>query len=106
MLMRYHWGLGIGHAYAQTAASTNSQLHSFFPSSESPNSSKHGTDNYGLGVDDEINDGGVADDSELLELEPGLESSSEHSDSESVLGDRANMYGWGSDLHESGYYEF
>jgi len=107
MLMWYHWGLGIRHAYAHSAAaSTNSQLHSSFPLSEPPNSSKHSTDNYRLHVDDETNEGGIADDSELLGFESDSESGSEpHSDSESVLGDYADMYGWDSDL-DSGYYEF
>ena len=103
MLMRYHWGLGIGHAYAHTATSTNS-LHSSFPCSEPPDSSKHGIDEYIFDVDDEINEGGAADELEFgLESESGSES---HSDSESVLGDRVDMYGWGSDLLESGYYGF
>ena len=106
MLMRYHWGFGIGHAYAHTVGSTNSQLRSSFPCSESPTSSKRGMDNYRLDVDDEINDDGIADESELLEIEPDSESGESHSDSGSALGDHADMYGWGSDFHESGYYEF
>ena len=105
MLMRYHWGLGIGHAYVHTTvASPNSKSHSSFPSSEPPNSSKHDTDNC---RHDKINEGDIADESELLEFEPDSESGSEsHSDLESVLGDHADMYGWGSDLDGSGHYEF
>ena len=103
MLMWYHWGLGIGHAYAHTAASTNSQLHSSFPFPKPPNSSQHGTDNYKFDVDDEVNEGGISDDSELLEFEPESESDNE---SHSVLGDYANMHGWDADLDGSRYYEF
>ena len=102
--MHYHWGLGIGHRYAHTTASTDSQFHSTSPK---PYSKSHDIEDYRCHFDDEVND--FADDTHTLELdlEPELGDLSQ-SDSESVLGDHVDMYGWGPEMPEASteYYEF
>ena len=109
MLMRYHWGLGIGHRYAHTTASIDSQL-----SSPSPkfHSNGHDMEDY-RHLADEVNEGDdSADNTPIVELdfEPESEPDSEvneQSDSESILGDHVDMYGWGPGLDPSAeFYEF
>ena len=110
MLMRYHWGLGIGHQYAHTTASIDSQF-----SSHSPKSHPNGRDmeDYGHLADEvnEENDSAAdATPTAELDLEPESELDSEideQSDSESILGDHVDMYGWDLDLDPSTeFYEF
>ena len=110
MLMRYHWGLGIGHAYSHTAFSTNSQPCS---TPQQSRSNRDDTENYRLCC---ANDEGenltfagmqTEEDSEL-EFEPDDSESSieSQSDSESILGDHIDMYGpCGLDAMDE-YYEF
>jgi len=101
MLMRYYWGLGIGHSYSHVAVSTDSQSCS---TSQQPCSSKNVTEDYGCCGNDEMDEGKNLNASgtqmeqdSAFEFEPeGSESSTDsQSDSESVLGDHVDMYGCG-----------
>jgi hypothetical protein len=112
MLMRYHWGLGIGHTYSHTAASTDCQFRSISPWPQPPHSSRHMEDS-GNHPGDETNESeDLADSTQTeldfeLEFEPDSESSGSQSDSESVLGDHVDMYGWDNlNLDANGYYQF
>ena len=107
MLMRYHWGLGIGHQYAHTTASVNSQ--SFSPSLSHSNG--RAMEDY-RNLTDEVIEGDHSADSTPaveLDLKPEAEPDSEldeKSDSESALGDHVDMYGC-QDLDPSAeFYEF
>ena len=99
MLMRYHWGLGIGHQYAHTTASVN--LQSFSPSLSHSNG--RAVEDY-RNLTDEVIEGDHSADSTLaveLDLEPEAEP-----DSESALGDHVDMYRC-QDLDPSAeFYEF
>ena len=86
MLMRYHWGLGIGHQYAHTTASVNSQ--SFSPSPSHSNGSA--MEDY-RNLTDEVNEGDHSAVEQDLEAEAEPDSGlDEKSDSESALGDHAD----------------
>ena len=98
MLMRYHWGLGIGHQYAHTTASIeiSSQSHS---NGRDMEDYRHFADEV-----NGDNDSAAATPTVELDLEPESEpdsESDEQSDSESILGDHVDMYGWGPDLDPS-----
>jgi len=92
MLIRYHWGLGIGHTYSHTTAPIQSRFHSVF---QPPQANKLDT----------VNDEGLAEitQTEKLDLDAdfeleGSEPDSEfQSESESILGDHVDMYGWSLD---------
>ena len=112
MLMHYHWGLGIGHAYSHTAFSTDSQPCS---TPQQSCSSRDDTENYRLcRANDEIDEGkdltmtGMeTEEDSKFEFEPDDSGSSieSQSDSESILGDHVDMYGpCGSDAMDE-YYE-
>ena len=101
MLMRYHWGLGIGHQYAHTTASIESQF-----SSHSLKSHSNGRDMEDYRhLADEVNEDNDSVADATPTVEPDSESD-EQSDSESILGDHVDMYG-GPDLDPSTeFYEF
>ena len=96
MVMHYHWGLGIGHTYAHATASTESQFHSTSQWPQ-PLHSQHDMEDC-RHVNDEINEDRDLANTELdfdLEFEPGSESGEQsESDSESILGDLVDMYGY------------
>ena len=99
MLIRYHWGLGIGHTYSHITAPIQSQFHSIV---QPPQASKLDT------AKDEDLAGIMRTELDLdSDFEPeGSEPDSEfQSDSESVLGDQVDMDGCISDA-VSGYYQF
>ena len=95
MLMRYHWGLGIGHQYAHsTTISMDSQC------SSSPESHPTGRniENYKHLVDEDNEGDDNIPAADSLDFESESEPDSEfdeQSGSESILGDHADMYGWG-----------
>ena len=104
MLMRYHWGLGIGHTYSHTTVSQHCSA---------PQQSYSGGD---VTEDSRTNDGiverkgltvtGMQTEQESeFEFEPeGSESGIESQfESESILGDHVDMYGLDA-MDE--YYEF
>ena len=107
MLMRYHWGLGVGHTYAHSTASTGPSFRLTSQWSQPLHSGTHDAEDHKCHGDDEIDEGGDADDSET---EQDFEQDSQWSESqsedleESVLGDLADMYGCGLDL--DGLYTF
>lgn len=98
MFMHYHWGLGIGHTYAHTTASTYSGSTS--QQLQSPHSSRHDKQDVGHSVNDKITE------AELDNLESKLDSESSgksQSDLESIFGDYIDMYGSDVDVLD-GYY--
>ena len=107
MLMRYHWGLGIGHQYAYTTVSTDPQFHSTSPN---PHSQRHGIEDYRYHSDDEVNEDDLDLGDSTRTLEPDFEpseSGESQSDSESVLGDYVDMYGSGTAMEAlTEYYGF
>ena len=100
MLMRYHWGLGIGHTYAHNTSSTESLLRSTSQRTQPLHSRRHDVEDHKCHVDDEIDESGDADSTETeWDFEQDSECGESQSDeSESILGDLADMYGCGSDL--------
>ena len=101
MLMRYHWGLGVGHMYAHSTASTGPPSRSTSQQSQPLHSKAHDAEDHKCHDDDEVDEGGDAADNS--ETEQDFEHDSECSESqsedlESVLGDLADMHGCGSDL--------
>ena len=105
MLMRYHWGLGIGHTYSHNSPAASQ----FCRTSQCSLPPYHVTQDH---IDEKNGGESLADDLQTesdfneLEFEPegsdsGIESQSE---SESILGDRADMYGL--DCNEMSGYEF
>ena len=99
MLIRYHWGLGIGHTYSHTSAPIQSQSHSVFQPLQA--SKLHTFKDEDLA---EITWTELDLDSDL-ELEGSEPNSEFQSDSESILGDQVDMYGYSLDT-VSGYYQF
>ena len=99
--MRYHWGLGVGHAYAHCTASTGTSFRS-----TSQWSQPHDVEVHKRHVDDELDEAGDADNAETeqdleLDVEPDSDcGESQSEDSESILGDLADMYGCDSDLDD------
>ena len=109
MLMRYHWGLSIGHTYTHATSSTNSRSTSqwFQP----PHSSRHvNLQDFGHQIRDEVTEskgliGSTQVELDGLESEVDSASSESQSDSESVFGDDVDLYGSDLDVLD-GYYEF
>ena len=101
MLMRYHWGLGVGHTYAHGTTSTGLPFRSTSQRSQPLHSRRHDVEGYNYLSGDEIDEGGDADNTETeQDFEQDSECGESHSeeDSESILGDLADMYGCDSDL--------
>ena len=109
MLMRYHWGLSVGHTYTHAAASTNSRSTSQWfqsPHSSGPVNSQ----DFGHQINDEVTEGedlvgGTQVELDGLKSEVDSEPSESQSDSESVLEDDMDMYSLDLDV-PNGYYEF
>jgi len=100
MLICYHWGLGIGHPYLHTMALIQSRFHSIF---QPPQANKLDTvNNEDLA---EITQTEKLDLDANFELEGSEPDSEFQSESESILGDHIDMYGWSLDAG-SGYYQF
>ena len=103
MLMRYHWGLGIGHMYSHNP-STNSER---FCTSQCSQPSRHVTQDYTdeRNGSESLTDTSMQSESDFeLEFEPEGSDSGSESKSKSILGDRVDMYG--SDLGEMSGCEF
>ena len=109
MLMRYHWGLGIGHSYSHMAVSPDSRSCSTL---RQPCSGRDGTEDYRFCTDEgeDLNVTGmqIEQDSEFEfepeDYEPSIESQSDVESS--ILGDNVDMYGpHGLDALDE-YFEF
>jgi len=102
MLMRYHWGLGIGHMYSHMTAPVQSQVDSISQWSQPPQASTLDADED---EDSETTQTELNFDSEF-ESEGSEAGSESQSGLESVLGDHVDMYGCGSNPAAFGGYEF
>ena len=100
MLMRFHWGLGIGHTYSHMTA-PKSQVHSISRGPQPPQTSTLDAD------EDEDSETAQAELNFDSEFESeGSDGNESQSGSESILGDHVNMYGCGSDPVAFYRYEF